>query len=103
MIRRGRPYPSWVVQGFQEILDYYNMIDMDLQGYLHTWEMGHGTASWVEVRLERVLLTVNFTNYFKDARLINFEVSTSNHTTILLGQYIVPHSILGKKFMLENV
>uniref|UniRef100_A0A803P3J7 Reverse transcriptase n=1 Tax=Cannabis sativa TaxID=3483 RepID=A0A803P3J7_CANSA len=54
--RGGRSYPGWLIQGFQDMVSECNLIDMELVGYLFTWEKGKGTATWVEVRLGRALI-----------------------------------------------
>uniref|UniRef100_A0A803NH35 Uncharacterized protein n=1 Tax=Cannabis sativa TaxID=3483 RepID=A0A803NH35_CANSA len=46
--RGGRPYPSWLVEGFQKALADCNLVDIDLCGYQFTWERGRGTERWVE-------------------------------------------------------
>lgn len=38
----------------------------------------------IEVRLDRVLVSAGFLNLFNEAKLINLEVSTSDHSPILL-------------------
>lgn len=58
--------------------------DMELQGYPFTWERGHGTDKWVEIRLDRALVSSAWLNLFKEAKLINLDVSTSDHSPILL-------------------
>lgn len=47
--RGGLPYPSWLIQGFQEVLEDCGLYDVELIGYLYTWERGHGTERWVEI------------------------------------------------------
>ncbi|KAL8121460.1 hypothetical protein AgCh_018259 [Apium graveolens] len=58
--RGGRPYPESLIQGFREVLDDCNLIDMDLHGHQYTWERGVGSAEWIEVRLDRALVTPSF-------------------------------------------
>ncbi|KAK1364240.1 Endonuclease/exonuclease/phosphatase family protein [Heracleum sosnowskyi] len=90
--KRGGPmYPSWLIRGFQEVLDDCDLHDMELQGYPFTWERYPGTNKWVEIRLDRAIATSSWMHLFKDARLINLEVSTSDHSPILL----VPMAIDG--------
>lgn len=47
--RGGRSYPNWLISRFQEVCGDYNLIDMNLVGYLYTWEKGRVTDNWVEV------------------------------------------------------
>lgn len=60
---------------------------MDLIGYPFTWERGSGTADHVEVRLDRALVSIDFMHKFPEAKLINLEISTSDHCPILLELY----------------
>lgn len=72
------------------MLDDCDLIDMNLVGYPFTWERGHGTDSWIEVRLERALISTGFTNYFSDAKSTNIEIITSDHCPLLLELSIIP-------------
>lgn len=56
----GRPYPQWLLQGFQEVLSDCNLIDMNLEGYQFTLERGFGTDNCIEVRLDRNLVSLAF-------------------------------------------
>lgn len=98
----GRPYPSSLLQGFRDVLDDCNLMDMDLVGYPFTWERGAGTTSWIEVRLDRSLVTSGFMNKFPDAKLLNLEVSTSDHTPLLLELNKSSTIISKKSFCFEN-
>lgn len=89
--KEGRPYPNWLIQGFQKVLDECGLTDLNLNGYPYTWERKHGKVNWIEVRLERALASPSFINTFKDANLINLEISTLDHTPILLEIYKVDH------------
>lgn len=46
--RGGHPYPNWFISGFREVCSDCNLIDMDLVGYLYTWQKGKGTVVGVE-------------------------------------------------------
>lgn len=35
--RGGRPYPNWLISGFQEVFYDCNFVDIDLVGYPYTW------------------------------------------------------------------
>lgn len=82
--RGGRPYTEWLLQDFKDLVEDCALIDMNLTGYPFTWERGYGTDNWVEVRLDRALVTDTFLNLFNAAKLINMEVTTSDHCHILL-------------------
>uniref|UniRef100_A0A803QSS3 Reverse transcriptase n=1 Tax=Cannabis sativa TaxID=3483 RepID=A0A803QSS3_CANSA len=36
----GRPYPNWLIDGFQNVFSRCNLIDMEMEGYKFTWERG---------------------------------------------------------------
>lgn len=82
--RGGIPYPQHLLQVFKEVLDDCNLIDMNLPGYQCTWERGFRAENCIEVRLDRALVTPCFLDIFKDAKLTNLEVTTSDHCPLLL-------------------
>lgn len=100
--RGGRLYPSWLIQGFQEVLDEYCLSDMELVGYPYTWERGRGTDKWVEIRLDRALVSKEWMKRFKDAKLSTLEVSTSDHCPIFLEPLIEKTIIRPHRFRFEN-
>lgn len=85
--RGGRPYPTWLVQGFQKCIDDCGLHDIELEGYPYTWERGYGTESWTEIRLDRALVSNSFMSLFTDVRLLNLKFSTSDHSPILLKPF----------------
>uniref|UniRef100_A0A803NZS4 Reverse transcriptase n=1 Tax=Cannabis sativa TaxID=3483 RepID=A0A803NZS4_CANSA len=76
--RGGNLYPTWLIDGFGNMLEECNLIDMDLCGYPYTWEKGR-------------------------AKLINLEVSTSDHCPIQLLLDVVKRTEVQKKFRFENL
>lgn len=79
------------------MLEECDLTDMNLVGYPFTWEQGFGTNSWVEVRLDRALVNIEFMNMFKDASLTNLEVTTSDHCPLLLEPSIYIYSAKSSK------
>lgn len=75
---------------------------MDLHGYPFTWERSHGTDKWVEIRLDRAIVSRTWLDIFKDARLVNLNVSTSDHSPILLEPVIATLSPITRKLKFEN-
>lgn len=100
--RGGRLYPSWLIEGFQEVVDECGLTDLKLQGYPFTWERGRGTEKWVEIRLDRAIVSNAWLNTFQDAKLTNLEVSTSDHCPILLEPKVASAFMRPKKFRFEN-
>lgn len=82
--RGGRRYLEWLLQGFKEAIMDCNLIDMDLVGYPYTREKSKGTSAWVELRLDRALVTQQWLDIHRNATLFNLEVTTSDHTPIFL-------------------
>lgn len=71
--------------------------------YPFTWDRGHGTTKWLEIRLDRALISNSWSREtFQDAKLTNLEVSTFDHCPILLEPTIVQHTPRMRKFMFEN-
>lgn len=63
---------------------------------------GHGTDKWVEIRLERAVASSSWLDLFKDAKLVNLEVSTSDHSPILLEPVVAALSPRIRKLKFEN-
>ncbi|XP_074342398.1 uncharacterized protein LOC141679917 [Apium graveolens] len=100
--RGGHPYPSWLIQGFQQVIDDCDLNDMDMIGYPYTWERGQGTKEWIEVRLDRALVSNSFMQHFAEAKLTNMEISTSDHNPILMEPFAVSHTVVVKGLRFEN-
>ncbi|KAL8126087.1 hypothetical protein AgCh_013389 [Apium graveolens] len=98
----GRPYPQWLIQGFRDVIEDCSLTDLDLDGYPFTWERGAGTGDWIEVRLDRALVSTSFLNIFPNVKLINLEVSTSDHCPILLEIHKASIVIQKRVFRFEN-
>ncbi|XP_062086986.1 uncharacterized protein LOC133793707 [Humulus lupulus] len=100
--RGGNPYPGWLINGFNQPLTDCGLIDLDLTGYPYTWERGRGSSEWIEVRLDRALVSQSWFNLFLYAKLFNLDFSTSNHCPILLEFNFAPVTHSLKKFKFEN-
>ncbi|KAM6600853.1 hypothetical protein CsatA_020462 [Cannabis sativa] len=98
----GHPYPNWLVDGFRDTIQECGLIDLDIVGHQFTWEKSRGTDNWIEVRLDRALVTDRWLQLFPRAKLINLEVSSSDHCPIFLD--LVRHNIASgsRKFRFEN-
>ncbi|KAK1392800.1 hypothetical protein POM88_011856 [Heracleum sosnowskyi] len=75
---------------------------MELQGYRYTWERGHGTDQWIEIKLDRALVSSSFLQVFTEAKLSNLEVSTSDHSPLLFEPVSIPMTVTGRRFKFEN-
>uniref|UniRef100_A0A803NTG1 Reverse transcriptase n=1 Tax=Cannabis sativa TaxID=3483 RepID=A0A803NTG1_CANSA len=90
--RGGRPYPNSLLKGFQDVVSDCRLIDMALFVHPYTWERGRGTSNWVEIRLDRVLVSHAWNDLFPSARLFNMEISVSDHSPLWLQ--LVPTPIV---------
>ncbi|KAK1368648.1 hypothetical protein POM88_034740 [Heracleum sosnowskyi] len=75
---------------------------MHLEGYQFTWERGSGTSKHVEVRLDRALVSPAFLSLFKEAKLTNLEISTSDHSPLWLEPVVGVVVLYKKPFRFEN-
>uniref|UniRef100_A0A803PB73 Reverse transcriptase domain-containing protein n=1 Tax=Cannabis sativa TaxID=3483 RepID=A0A803PB73_CANSA len=98
----GQPYPQWLLDGFCKVLEDCNLKDLELSGYPFTWERGRGSNNWIEVRLDRVLASHDWTQRFISAQFFNLEVTISDHCPILLRTAAINlhHSVA--QFRFEN-
>lgn len=100
--RGGAPYPTWLVEGFNEALSDTGLIDMELMGHQYAWERGRGTPEWQEVRLDRALTTEEWLTLFPLAKLYNLEGSESDHSPFLLLPRKPEQKQGNTKFRFEN-
>ncbi|XP_074326914.1 uncharacterized protein LOC141664858 [Apium graveolens] len=98
----GRPYPTWLIRGLQSVLDDCDLNDMELQGYRYTWEIGHGTDQWIEIKLDRALASSSFLQVFTEAKLSNLKVLTSDHNPLLLEPVSIPMMVTCRRFKFEK-
>ncbi|XP_060969581.1 uncharacterized protein LOC133036837 [Cannabis sativa] len=75
---------------------------MEMEGYKFTWERGKGTENWVEIKLDRALVTPSWLDKFPNAKLTNLEVSTSDHCLILLTPVVQTQQATTRSFKFEN-
>ncbi|XP_074342593.1 uncharacterized protein LOC141680200 [Apium graveolens] len=100
--RGGRPYPLWLVNGFQKCLEDCGLHDLELDGYPYTWGTGYGTSNWMEIRLDRALVSNSFMQQFREAKLTNLKITTSDHSPILLEPFTRHTEIRVKRLRFEN-
>uniref|UniRef100_A0A803QRP6 Reverse transcriptase domain-containing protein n=1 Tax=Cannabis sativa TaxID=3483 RepID=A0A803QRP6_CANSA len=101
--RGGNPYPNWLIEGFGDMLEDCSLIDMDLCGYPYTWERGRGTSAWIEVRIDRGLVSQSWLDIFLLAKLLNIEVTTSDHCPLQLVLNAETRPAFKKHFRFENL
>ncbi|XP_060967734.1 uncharacterized protein LOC133035666 [Cannabis sativa] len=98
----GRPYPSSLIEGFQHVLQSCDLVDMELKGHPYTWERGKGSENWVEIRLDKALVTHPWLDTFPNAVLTNGDVSSSDHTPIFLEPAPAISTVPVHLFRFEN-
>ncbi|ONK81414.1 uncharacterized protein A4U43_C01F28980 [Asparagus officinalis] len=64
-------HPSWLLNGFKEAIDDYNLCDLGLVGHQFTWFKSKGTPNWVEERLDRAFASPSWTDIFPSAYVHN--------------------------------
>lgn len=56
--KKGGPqYPNWLIEGFDECLGETGLTDLELVGNQYTLERGRDSDDWVELRLDRALVS----------------------------------------------
>jgi hypothetical protein len=83
------PHLLSLLQGFRNIVEDCNLIDISLMGYPFTWERGKGTPAQVQECLDRALCTNSWQSHYQNVELLNLTVKTSNHNPI----YLVVHKL----------
>lgn len=73
-----------------------------MHGYQFTWERGRDTTNWVEIWLDRALVSRSWLEVFQNTKLSNLEVTTSDHTPILLEPEIRGQMKRIKRLKFEN-
>uniref|UniRef100_A0A803NVG6 Uncharacterized protein n=1 Tax=Cannabis sativa TaxID=3483 RepID=A0A803NVG6_CANSA len=98
----GAPYPDWLLEGFNQALIDSRLCDLSLSGYPYTWEKGRGSLNWIEVRLDRALVSQSWLSAFNSDTLTNLEVSSSDHSPIILVPTVSDVFSAIKQFRFEN-
>ncbi|XP_074323637.1 uncharacterized protein LOC141660542 [Apium graveolens] len=98
----GAPYPSWLVEGFNEVVRKIGLIDLDLVGHQFTWDRGRGTDAWTEVRLDCAMTTALWLTLFSEVKLYNLEGTSLDHSPILLVPETITRSVVRRSFKFEN-
>lgn len=83
------------------MLEDCDLHDVGLEGHRYTWERGRGTEDWIEIQLDRALVSGNFLRTFTELRVINLEISTSDHSPLFLEPVRVNTEFSGKRFKFE--
>lgn len=100
--RGGRPYPNFLLEGFNKTVLDCDLTDLDLIGYPFTWEKSRGSFGWTEIRLDRAMVNSKWWEEFQSAQLFNLEITLSDHSPILLQPTEVRNYNQVRRFRFEN-
>lgn len=94
--------PQWMIDGFRSTVLDCDLIDIHMEGYQFTWFRSRGLDSLIEERLDRVMATPAWRNFFPKARLSNEIASILDHSPILLSTENTSSFKSSKRFKFEN-
>lgn len=100
--RGGAAYPQRLIDGFNKALEDAELKDLDLYGHPFTWERGRDTEAWIEIRLDRALVTNAWWGKFPLTKLFNLEVTPSDQSPILLNPKSICLQHFKRQFRFEN-
>lgn len=89
---------------FNKTLTGTGLRDMELMGHQFTWERGRGTSEWMEVRIDRMLISSIRLTLFDMAKLYNLEdsSSSSDYSPIFLEPTPAIRRYVKRSFLFEN-
>ncbi|XP_055959787.1 uncharacterized protein LOC130014852 [Mercurialis annua] len=101
--RGGAAHPNWLVNGFRDTILASGLLEMEATGYKFTWSRGRKDAGKVEELLDRAFVTSDWIDLFPEAKVVNQEMSTSDHLPVLLYLNRSDVGAVSKKFRFNNV
>nr|GMD54317.1 uncharacterized protein LOC109166477 [Ipomoea batatas] len=100
--KRGiHPHPTSLFDGFNSALEDCGLFDLRMCGRRYTWERGKGTDNWVEESLDRAMAGVDWCSLFPQASVQNYDILTSDHTTIFV-EFEGPEHARRREFSIEG-
>ncbi|XP_074346816.1 uncharacterized protein LOC141685620 [Apium graveolens] len=75
-------HPQAFLNGFKEVLDEIQLIELDLMRGRCTWEKSRGTLGWVRERIDRVFASASWWKKFPLCKLVVHHVIYSDHDPI---------------------
>lgn len=98
----GQPYPRNLFEGFHQTLLECDLSDVELQGCQYTWERGRGGPNWIQMKLDRCLVSTLWRHLFPSAMLHNLEGSSSDHCPVLLEPHVTTPTLQNNQFKFEK-
>ncbi|XP_019189512.1 PREDICTED: uncharacterized protein LOC109183939 [Ipomoea nil] len=83
--RGGNPHPVCLFRGFGDTVHNCGLVQLPMRGHQFTWEKGKGTERWLEERLDKVLVTAQWTDLHGEAWVENILTRKSDHSALFLN------------------
>ena len=83
--RGGRAQPQWLLDGFQNAVVDYGLMDVPQVGPFFTWERSRGQDGWVEERLDRCMAGSKWMHLFPMSEVRVIDITTSDRLPLLLS------------------
>ncbi|XP_019154282.1 PREDICTED: uncharacterized protein LOC109150753 [Ipomoea nil] len=83
--RGGNPHPVGLLRGFGDTVHNCGLVQLPMRCHQFTWEKGKGTERWLEERLDKVLVTEQWTDLHGEAWVENILTRKSDHSALFLN------------------
>ena len=80
----GGERPEWQMKAFSSAINKSKLRDLGFVGPEFTWSRRLGTRGWVQERLDRALVSPNWTSLFPQVRMYNVASYSSDHNMLIL-------------------
>lgn len=96
------PQPSWLIDGFRQVIEDYQLNDLGMEGYEFTWSQSRGAPNCVEECLDRGLCSYSWRQQFRKAKISNWGFFSSDHSALLMELVQQSHIRRSNIFKFEN-
>ena len=72
------------MDGFRRTVNAYGFLDLGYEGLDFTWCNRRSNRERISLRLDRVLITIEWKEQYRDAKVLHVIDSTSDHCTLVL-------------------
>lgn len=83
---------------FREALLSCGLVDLGFKGNIFMWNNGHDDSDFVQERLDRVCVTLEWQELFSHVEVTHIQAAHSNHVPILITTSQPNHQGRRKKF-----